>query len=244
MPLENANPPTQLSVLLKSIWSLLPSQPRFSLLALLLIHHWIGRASVPTKLVAKALVQVPAAIRPLFDDPPLLVSENRQAYFSLLGAIADDIKPTGVIEWLWVKDIVLQTWEIQRLWDFRQRFIELRRIARAGSMATDAYVQELKAGNPNMGAIDELIARERIAPETKRRLTPKLVTEADSAIAFGACIEIIERLDRQIVSLERRRNNTLREIELHREIQARRRPREASTKTIEVTDSKALGAAA
>ena len=160
-----------------------------------------------SKLVAKAELQIPAGIRDLFDDPPLLASENPQSYVSLLIALADDVKPAGVIEWLWLKDIVLQTWEIQRLWVFKSHIIELER--------------------------DELFI-ETIDPETKRHL--------GSAQGFRASIDVLEKLDRQIASLERRRDNTLREIEVRREILARR-VREASAKLIENKGSRALVAA-
>ena len=62
----------------------------------------------------------------------------------------------------------------------------------------------------------------RVDPKAKRKLAAKLDTEVDSAQAFCDPIEVHEKLDRLIASHEHRRDRTLREIELRREIQSRR----------------------
>jgi len=175
------------------------------------------------KLVANAELQIPAGIRDLFDNSPLLASENSQIYSNLLSAIADDVKPEGVIEWLWLKDLVLQTWEIQRCWAFKKCIIERRR--EAHKHTNDTFLTILPES--------EQTARAR------RFISPSLNTETESARAFSESIDVLEKLTHQIASLERRRDNTLREIELRREILARR-PKEASHKLVEVKESKHL----
>ena len=183
-------------------------------------------------------MRIPTEIRHLFDDPPLLASEDRHGYFKLFSAIADDIRPDSTIEWFWVKDVVLQIWDIHRLWAFRNHFIEAERRRRADKMAIEALKQQCKEDYPECSDSDIycFIRENPPDPQTKRELTPKLDTEADSAQAYGDASLMVETLDQQIASLERRRDNTLREIELRREILARR-ARQAAAKLIEVKDS-------
>jgi hypothetical protein len=144
------------------------------------------------------------------------------------------------IEWLWLKDFVWHTWEIWRLEGFKRRIIEVQRDNDAYEAADRAYREKRRAQDPDF---DEFaIQAETIDPRTLRQLTPKLNTEEDSLSAFLESIDILERLEQQIAFLERRRDNTLREIELHREIRARR-PRETSAKLIDVKESQSPVAA-
>lgn len=256
------------------------------------------------KLVAKAHLQIPAGIRDLFDDPPLLASEDPQAYRRLVWAIVDEVKPSNPFEWSWVKDIVSHEWEIRRLRVFKHHIIERACNARADKNAMESYRQvrerkpstsekvaairafaqgemdltgvnilsnpqndleitanippllpqynmhvyayemeryakrhNLEVIQPDWSATRAVDAYQKwlkvpadpspldvcVDPEKLRQLTPKLDTEADFAQAFVDSIEVHEKLDRLMASHEHRRDRALREIELHREIRARRR---------------------
>jgi hypothetical protein len=72
--------------------------------------------SVETHLPAEVPrdIAVPAEIRGLLGEPPLLATEEPNQYYALLAALARQVKPRDVIEWLWVKDIADLTWEILR----------------------------------------------------------------------------------------------------------------------------------
>jgi hypothetical protein len=56
---------------------------------------------------AKPLIQpsIPAKIRDLLGKPPLLANEDSNQYDGLIAELARGVKPSEVIEWLWVKDI-------------------------------------------------------------------------------------------------------------------------------------------
>ena len=183
---------------------------------------------------------IPAGIKPLFENPPLLASENGQEYAHLFRETVDAINPVGVIEWFWVQDIAWYRWEIRRLRAFKRDIIEHQRGVRADNLAIEAFVEKHKAENPNLPIFSEhLIRQEPIDPELRRELTPKLDTELDSAVAFSESIDRIDKVERQIASLEHRLRITLREIEIRREIIARR-SKEVPENFIEGADLKPL----
>src|ERR1700732_3959639 len=57
---------------------------------------------------------IPAHIRELFGSPPLLSTEDRDAYSLLLSELALEILPHTISEWLWVRDLADLNWEILR----------------------------------------------------------------------------------------------------------------------------------
>lgn len=65
---------------------------------------------------AKALVEthVPAEICDLWGKPPLLATESPKQYYALLVELVREVKPSDIIEWLWVKDVADLTWDILR----------------------------------------------------------------------------------------------------------------------------------
>jgi hypothetical protein len=57
---------------------------------------------------------VPADIAQIFGDPPVLITENREAYDQLMSELALEWKPRNFTEWMFVRDIADITWEIFR----------------------------------------------------------------------------------------------------------------------------------
>jgi hypothetical protein len=57
---------------------------------------------------------VPAEIADIFGHPPVLSSENRQAYDALMTQLALEWKPRNITEWMYVRDIADISWEIFR----------------------------------------------------------------------------------------------------------------------------------
>ena len=54
------------------------------------------------------------ALETIFGPPPILPGEDTSAYDALLRRVSADVKPTDIIEKIWVRDIVDHTWEIFR----------------------------------------------------------------------------------------------------------------------------------
>jgi hypothetical protein len=168
---------------------------------------------------------IPAELQPLFDDPPVLSTENSSQYRSLLDQIAKCVKPNDVIEWLWVRDIVDLSWEIRRLRRFKSLFIELarqKRISDFGAHRRGPFVPAvlIEVSGERMSATGEPISKGKVKKTRKRK--PKLDTESDSASLFQECIGDYQCVDRLLAAAEGRRNAALYEIELRRDSLARR----------------------
>jgi hypothetical protein len=191
-----------------------------------------------SKVLSKSNLKIPAGIRKLVENAPLLASENPNLYFDLVREIAEDVRPAGAIEWLWLKDIVYYIWEIQRFQVFKNQRIESERNSRAEEIAF-SELDEAWRNHPDFDGFDP---DRTYDGESIRKVTPKLDSDADSATAFYECIDTVEKIERLRMSAERRRDSILREIELRREIYARRL-RDASEKIIDAKRPKALAAA-
>jgi hypothetical protein len=140
---------------------------------------------------------VPAEVHALFGDPPLLRGEDDGLYYTLMDHFTKLVEPTNMIEWWWVKDITDHTWEIRRLRRFKVLFLELQRDQTRQHREMCARIQELEFA---------------IVPDS----------EKDWADVFMDLIDRYKNVDKLIASAELRRDRTLREIERHREILARR----------------------
>ena len=57
-------------------------------------------------------IAIPADVQAWLDNPPLLTIEDPELYYSLLRQVAKFVEPEGIIEWLFLKDIVDLSWEI------------------------------------------------------------------------------------------------------------------------------------
>jgi hypothetical protein len=58
--------------------------------------------------------QVPPAIAPLFSNPPVLRTEDPNAYKAMLNQVAATIKPKDLIEFCWTRDFTDLWWEALR----------------------------------------------------------------------------------------------------------------------------------
>jgi hypothetical protein len=172
----------------------------------------------------------------LCGDPPVLSSEKRKDYESLLCYMADCVKPTDVIEWLWLKDVVDHTWEIRRLRRFKNQLIEvglpthendaegespLAEIMKAIRAEADArYYSNANIPNP----IEKLEEnkKEQAPEKPKNRKRKRRPSEADATQSFRQCIDDYQTLDRLLISAEDRRNAVLREIDRRRDGLAQR----------------------
>src|SRR5262245_27929008 len=77
---------------------------------------------------AKALMEthVPTEIRGLLGEPPLLATESPNQYYALLIELVREVKPSDIIEWLWVKDVADLTWDILRYRRIKAAYLEDR----------------------------------------------------------------------------------------------------------------------
>ena len=148
---------------------------------------------------------VPTEVQALFGDPPLLRCEDDGLYYTLMDHFTKLVEPTDIIEWWWVKDMTDHTWEIRRLRRFKVLFVALQRDQTRQHREMCASIQQFA-----------------IVPDS----------EEDWADVFMDLIDRYKNVDKLIASAELRRDRTLREIERHREILARRL-RQASNEIVD-----------
>jgi hypothetical protein len=67
---------------------------------------------------------IPEDLRPLFAKRPIVFGEPPKLYDTLLSRVASEAKPQDTVQWLYVKDIVDLTWEIQRYRDFQAAIVQ------------------------------------------------------------------------------------------------------------------------
>lgn len=185
------------------------------------------------KTATSAAVMPPAALS-FFAKPPVLETEALAEFQALVDAVARDINPSGIIEWIWLRDIVHLTWEISRLWRIKAELFDWARSEGGYSDEDDdavdarAILEELCSDDMDCeddrskhGDRPGRARKSTPAPPKKVVEAPKPVSERAIAQSLLKKIDAHRIVDQMIVSAEQRRNNTLREIYFHREILAR-----------------------
>ncbi len=156
-----------------------------------------------------------SAILDCLGPAPLIPGENTAAYTALLAGVSVDVRPRGMLEEGWVRDVADLLWEARRLRRYRaalmtgcadQGLLKLlsginvpgrTAVALAGPWAA----RELEA----VGQVDAILN------------AAGLGMEHIMAQTLRVRIAEIERIERMIASVEARRAATLREIEHYRE---------------------------
>jgi hypothetical protein len=180
-------------------------------------------------------VAVPAKIRKLLGEPPLLAIEDPNHYYTLLAELAGEVKPKDIVEWLWVKDITDLSWEI-----LRYRRIKVAHLNRLFTSSLARHVHPTPSNNhvAHTSFTEKLKAyREKaaLARSEPNRLASEWMTDAtikeqvDSGLkaqgldadsimseSFVDAIGNIAAIEKLLASAELRRNTALREIERRR----------------------------
>jgi hypothetical protein len=173
----------------------------------------------------------------IFGPPPILEDEDSAAYDELLARVSGDVKPTGVIEEIWVHDVVDLTWEILRLRRVKTNLLASampaalertlaplipRRRPSKSEKVTDFPSLNLNF-TPGPPSPQEKLTKKWAArnPSAVNRVSKLLASanitmETVIANAFVDKFDQIERIDRFIMIVEGRRNAAFREIDRHR----------------------------
>ena|SRR5208283_3815161 len=148
--------------------------------------------------------------------PPLLPGENEAHFTALASQLVAAAKPKDTIEEILVRDVIDLTWEIQRL-----------RRAKAGLLTVSMGdgLEQVLAAIGHGGHLDrKTLSRnwmtgQKQAQQTVRKALFEAGLSLDEVTASTLEIKLdsVERLDRMLASAEARRNNSLREIDRHRE---------------------------
>jgi len=147
--------------------------------------------------------------------PVLLGSESESDFLALREELAGEIQPKGIVEWMFLDDILEILWEILRLRRYRALIIGNTIPAAIQSLFKQvAYDHDfLKNLKVEEEAIEMAKAYFQNA-KTKKKFVALLEgvgfdERALEAEAFRIAISDLEKLDRMLSALERRRNKVL-----------------------------------
>jgi hypothetical protein len=171
----------------------------------------------------------------LWGPPPLLPGEDPEVYEALLGRVRNAVRPEGMIEEIYVRDLVDLSWEIRRWRRLRDEHLEIQ----AYEAAKTAFASYLDKEDREMLAH----CFPNDGPEARREIDKLFeFTEARIENLMPSIVvrnlENVERLDALIATTEARRNRMLKEIDRHRRTLAvaalRRTPEEIEEADFEV----------
>ena len=153
----------------------------------------------------------------IFGPAPILEGEDQAAYDELLAQVSSVVKPSDIIEEIWVRDVVDLTWEI-----FRGRRLKNCLLAAAVPYALREILSPLVDAQAHSEWMKALVKQWTAQkPSAIKRVNKYLASKKltfDTVIARAHINEInsIERIDRSITIAEERRNAVLREIDRRR----------------------------
>ncbi|PVE22126.1 hypothetical protein DC522_22710 [Microvirga sp. KLBC 81] len=167
----------------------------------------------------------PTDLGSLFAKRPLVWGEDEGDYDTLLSKVTAAIRPTDVIEAMWVKDITDLTWEAQRL-----RRIKAGLLQASGQCALEMFLE----GLPQPGLIDGVqydvhrlasgyMSGLKLAVTLVERVLAEHGSDADGMMALGLANRLsdFDMIERMIAGAEARRNRALSELDRRREAAAR-----------------------
>ncbi|MGH1587907.1 HNH endonuclease [Methylobacterium phyllosphaerae] len=167
---------------------------------------------------------IPAHLDFLFDDRPLLPGECAEQYDALRDSIVQQVKPTDVIEAIWVKDTIDLIWEAKRLRRWRGQILVQARLKAAADLIRPAfdYANPVQIEGVTGPSVDALAAGWTSGKKSSQDQVDKYLQERDlttedvTAHAFLLNLPAIERIDRLASLADQRRDSLLREIERKR----------------------------
>ncbi len=152
----------------------------------------------------------------LLGPPPVITGEDPDAFLELLDRVREDVNPNGIIEEIWVRDIVDLMWEIRRL-----RRLKASLLQAAAHHGLEKVLEPLFDG---IGAeLAENWARRNtraIAKVDKVLAAAGLTFDAVMAATLALKFDDVERIERMIASQQGRMEAALREIDRHRAVLA------------------------
>jgi hypothetical protein len=112
----------------------------------------------------------PAADLAFFAPPPLIEGEDTAAYDDLLARISGAIKPSDILEEIWVRDVVDLTWDAFRLRRLKAKL--LTATAHEGMAATLRPLVDAPINSPGNGPRATKPPWRPSRPRSPRRASP------------------------------------------------------------------------
>jgi hypothetical protein len=161
----------------------------------------------------------------LVPPAPLLSAESEAEFNNIRDALTQEIRPSGIIDQMWVDDIACGIWETARLRRCKAGIINAAFVPALKRVLTEL----LRHSGASLPDASEQAAKlagawftERAAKKEAYRLLKKFRLDemAIEAEAIRHSLEDLEVIDRLLASLEARRNRALRCLTEYREILA------------------------
>ena len=160
-----------------------------------------ARSRTRNRSPAEATRSLTPEIRRVLGPSPLTRLERQDDYEAFLERVADAVGPTDIVEWIWVKDIVDLTWEVNRA---RRAQAVLLTLARLSAAEAILYTASPRAHQLSLmsdpvptqahNAITEQEAAKAALDSAIERL--KLGEHAVEGYAYSLRMDEIERLQR------------------------------------------------
>jgi hypothetical protein len=148
---------------------------------------------------------LPRDLGSLFVQRPLIQGESEEEYDDLLARVTAAVRPTDVIEAMWVKDIVDLVWESQRL---RRLKASLLMVARKEALLRLLKVDEgfvsFTMGDSHSTLADRWLAGDKAAGKKLDGLLAERGLTLDSIMAQALSDQLrqVERIDHMIASAD------------------------------------------
>jgi hypothetical protein len=146
---------------------------------------------------------------------PVLITESADDFQDLNDAVDREMKPRGIIEYLYARDVSYDQWEIERLRRCRTTIIKLAFRSALEDILVQLLLQPHQHEHEVRQEAQELVQAWFTDEEAKKQVS-ELLTQfnldgsAIEAEAMRSCFSDLESLDRMIASLESRRNDAVR----------------------------------
>jgi hypothetical protein len=155
--------------------------------------------------------QVSSALIP---TAPLLVTESKDEFNGIRDTLADQIKPRGIIEQMYVDDIAYLVWEILRLRRCKAAIINLAFHGALKKVVAQVSSEPGKWGREVDDRAEELAHSWFSDPDVKKQIAGllrkfDLDETAIEAEAFRKSADDLELIDRLMASAEARRDKAL-----------------------------------
>ena len=154
---------------------------------------------------------IPTEIADIFGHPPVLSTENRQAYDALMTQLALEWKPRNITEWMFVRDLADISWEIFR---HRRAIANLFAISfktALGAVLTDVLPEEgCKPWVDRNDAVEGLAQAWFDGPQEQEKVKAQLAKyglspEAIVAQSYALRRDELDKLHRLLAVAEARR---------------------------------------
>jgi hypothetical protein len=145
---------------------------------------------------------------------PLLITESKDEFKRVRGALADEIKPRGILEQMYVEDIAYLSWEVLRLRRSKAAIVNLAFRDALKELITQLLLEPGQYTH-QLGDQPEELARDWFAdPNVKKQIADLLQKfdlgeSAIEAEAIRKSADDLERIDRLMASAEVRRDKAL-----------------------------------